>query len=82
MNIYWNGRLQTDDSRPSGPSLVGIVGPVKPAFTVFGSTVQLSLRTGLKKPTKCSGKRKPNYADKVIIFVLQMERVLEKWRQA
>ncbi|XP_068681372.1 E3 ubiquitin-protein ligase TRIM9-like [Montipora foliosa] len=55
MNIYWNGRLQTDDSRPSGPSLVGIVGPVKPAFTVFGSTVQLSLRTGLKKPTKCSG---------------------------
>lgn len=57
MNIYWNGRLQTDDSRPGGPSLVGVVGPVRPAFSVFGSSVQLSLQTGLEKPTTCTGKR-------------------------
>ena len=56
MNIYWNGRLQTDDSRPGGPSFVGVVGPVKPAFSVFGSSVQLSILTGLEKPTVCTGK--------------------------
>ncbi|XP_073248422.1 E3 ubiquitin-protein ligase TRIM9-like [Porites lutea] len=55
MNIYWNGRLQTDDSRPGGPSFVGVVGPVKPAFSVFGSSVQLSILTGLEKPTVCTG---------------------------
>ena len=57
MNIYWNGSLQTDDSRPGGPSFVGVVGPVKPAFSVFGITVQFSLQTGLEKPTACTGKR-------------------------
>ena len=56
MNIYWNGKLQTDDSRPGGPSLVGVVGPIRPAFSMFGGCVQLSLRTGLERPTKCSGK--------------------------
>ncbi|PFX18591.1 E3 ubiquitin-protein ligase TRIM9 [Stylophora pistillata] len=50
MNVYWNGKLQTDDSRPGGPSLMGVVGPVRPAFTVYGSTVQLSLQTGLERP--------------------------------
>ena len=57
MNIYWNGRLQTDDIRPAGPSLVGVVGPVKPAFSVFGSSVQLSLQTGMENQTTCTGKR-------------------------
>ena len=56
MNIYWNGRLQTDDSRPGGPSLVGVIGPVRPAFSLLGSSVQLSLQTGLEKPTTCTGK--------------------------
>lgn len=55
MNIYWNGRLQTDDSRPGGPSLMGVVGPVRPAFSVLGSCVQFILQTGLEKPTKCPG---------------------------
>ena len=56
MNIYWNGRLQTDDSRPGGPSFVGVVGPVKPAFSVFGSSVQFSILTGFEKPTVSTGK--------------------------
>ena len=56
MNIYWNGRLQTDDSRPGGPSFVGVVGPVKPAFSVFGSSAQFSILTGLEKPTVSTGK--------------------------
>lgn len=56
MNIYWNGKLQTDDSRPGGPSMVGVVGPIRPAFSMFGGCVQLSLQTGLERPTTCSGK--------------------------
>lgn len=58
INLYWNGKLQTDDSRPGGPSLVGVVGPVRPAFSVFGSGVQLSLQTGLERPLACSGKNR------------------------
>jgi len=54
MNIYWNGKLQTDDSRPGGPSMVGVVGPIRPAFSMFGGCVQLSLQTGLERPTTCS----------------------------
>lgn len=57
MNIYWNGKLQTDDSRPGGPSMVGMVGPIRPAFSMFGGCVQLSLQTGLERPTTCPGKR-------------------------
>ena len=56
MNVYWNGKLQTDDTRPGGPSLVGVVGPVRPAFSVFGSTIQLSLQTGLDRPSAYPGK--------------------------
>lgn len=60
MNVYWNGKLQTDDSRPGGPSLVGVVGPVKPAFSMFGSCVQLSLQTGQERPATCTGKMSKN----------------------
>ena len=56
MNVYWNGKLQTDDSRPGGPSLMGVVGPVRPAFTVYGSIVQLSLQTGVERPAVYPGK--------------------------
>ena len=56
MNVYWNGKLQTDDSRPGGPSLMGVVGPVRPAFTVYGSIVQLSLQTGVERPAAYPGK--------------------------
>ena len=56
MNIYWNGKLQTDDSRPGGPSMVGVVGPIRPAFSMFGGCVQLSLQTRLERPTTCPGK--------------------------
>lgn len=56
MNVYWNGKLQTDDSRPGGPSLIGVVGPVRPAFTVYGSIVQLSLQTGVERPAAYPGK--------------------------
>ena len=55
MNVYWNGRLQTDDNHPGRHSFVGIVGPVTPAFSVLGSIVQFSLHTGLEKPTKSTG---------------------------
>ena len=55
MNVYWNGRLQTDDNHPGRHSFVGIVGPVTPAFSVLGSIVQFSLQTGLEKPTKSTG---------------------------
>ena len=72
MNVYWNGRLQTDDNRPGGPSLVGIVGPVTPAFSVLGNTVQFSLQTGLERPTKATGER--------IHFPLH-KRILEQLQQ-
>ena len=56
INIYWNGKLQTDDSRPGGPSMMGVVGPIRPAFSMFGGCVQLSLQTGLERPNTCPGK--------------------------
>ena len=55
LNIYLNGKLQTDDSRPGGPSLVGLTGPLYPALSMFGTNIQMSVQSGLKIPTHSPG---------------------------
>lgn len=55
MCIYLNGKLQTDQSRPKGPSFIGVKGVFRPALCLFGSSVQMSILSGLEVPTKPPG---------------------------
>ncbi|XP_020900175.1 E3 ubiquitin-protein ligase TRIM9 [Exaiptasia diaphana] len=55
MCIYLNGKLQTDQSRPKGPSFTGVKGDFRPALCLFGSSVQTSILSGLEVPTKPPG---------------------------
>ena len=55
MSVYLNGKLQADQSRPKGPSFVGVTGSLRPALCLYGTSVQLSVLTGLENPTRCPG---------------------------
>lgn len=55
MCIYLNGKLQTDQSRPKGPSFVGVNGTFRPALSIFGTSVQTSVLSGLEVPVTPPG---------------------------
>lgn len=55
MNIYLNGKLQTDQTRPKGPSFVGITGTFYPALCLYGTSVQASIQSGLHVPSRSPG---------------------------
>ncbi|XP_048586453.1 E3 ubiquitin-protein ligase TRIM9 [Nematostella vectensis] len=55
MNVYLNGKLQTPDTRPGGPSFVGVSGTFSPALSVYGTSAQMTLIPGLQSPSTPPG---------------------------
>ncbi|KAJ7379928.1 hypothetical protein OS493_012689 [Desmophyllum pertusum] len=46
LNLYLNGKLLTDPSRPNGPTFVGLSGEFYPALSLYGTNVKLTVHTG------------------------------------
>ncbi|EDO40277.1 predicted protein [Nematostella vectensis] len=55
MNVYLNGKLQTPDTRPGGPSFAGVSGTFSPALSVYGTSAQMTLIPGLQSPSTPPG---------------------------
>lgn len=51
LNIYLNGELQTDISRPKGPSFKVLSGEVCAGLCLYGSKVEMSMITGIATPS-------------------------------
>ena len=50
LNVYLDGELQTDISRPKGPSFKGLSGEYCAALCLYGTKVELSMITGIATP--------------------------------
>ena len=50
LNIYLDGELQTDISRPKGPTFKGLSGEMCAGLCLYGSTVEMSMVTGIATP--------------------------------
>lgn len=50
LNVYHDGELQTDISRPKGPSFKGLSGEYCAALCLYGTKVELSMVTGIATP--------------------------------
>lgn len=50
LNIYLDGELQTDISRPKGPTFRGLSGEMCAGLCLYGSKVEMSIVTGIATP--------------------------------
>lgn len=50
LNIYLDGELQTDFSRPKGPSFKGLSGEFCAGLCLYGTKVEMSMVTGIATP--------------------------------
>lgn len=50
LNIYLDGELQTDISRPKGPTFKGLSGEMIAGLCLYGSKVEMSMVTGIATP--------------------------------
>lgn len=50
LNIYLDGELQTDISRPKGPTFKGLSGEMSAGLCLYGSKVEMSMVTGIATP--------------------------------
>jgi len=51
LNIYLDGELQTDISRPKGPSFKGLRGELCAGLCLYGTKVEMSMVTGIATPS-------------------------------
>ena len=51
LNIYVDGELQTDISRPKGPSFKGLSGEFCAGLCLYGTKVEMSMITGIATPS-------------------------------
>lgn len=51
LNIYLDGELQTDISRPKGPSFKGLSGEFCAGLCLYGTKVEMSMVTGIATPS-------------------------------
>lgn len=51
LNIYLDGELQTDISRPKGPSFKGLSGELCAGLCLYGTKVEMSMVTGIATPS-------------------------------
>ena len=56
MYVYLNGKLQSVESRPGGPTFTEVMGTFYPALSLFGTSVQLSVQSGLPVPKTPPGR--------------------------
>lgn len=51
LNIYLDGELQTDISRPKGPSFKGLSGEFCAGLCLYGTKVEMNMVTGIATPS-------------------------------
>ena len=61
LNIYLDGELQTDISRPKGPSFKGLSGELCAGLSLYGTKVEMSMVTGIATPS-APGKKEISFA--------------------